>query len=218
MTYLFLSMVSYLWPHFLKLKAEFQEVENASTTPHRKYHKSMSNHVPRFTLAFCIRPRTDSSTEQTTTANLYKVPRKRQLYSPVQDGLYLDFSIGRRTVLAEPGRSNQLSILYPSQAGTSRLLRRISVRDPAPLNRAAQEAAYRPIHGPHPSRFITPQYPKPVSFLLLQRVEEEQPRDQVTAAVNLARRLRLPDRPQSTHAAGPKATMLQPGLPAVKPH
>ena len=47
----------------------------------------------------------------------------------------------------------------------SRLLRRIGARGPALLGRAAREAAYRPIRGPHPSRFITPQYPKPVSFI-----------------------------------------------------
>ena len=69
----------------------------------------MSNHVPRFSFAFCIGPRTDSSTEQSPKANLYKVPRNgnfTHLYSPAKDGLYLDFSIGRGAVLAEPGRSS----------------------------------------------------------------------------------------------------------------
>ena len=78
---------------------------------------------------------------------------------------YLDFSIGRGAVLAEPGRSSRLSMLCPSRAGASRLLRCIGARGPALLGRAAREAAYRPIRGPHPSRFITPQYPKPVSFI-----------------------------------------------------
>ena len=173
----------------LKLKAEFQEVEHTSTTPHRKYHKSMSNHVPRFSLAFCIGPRTDSSTEQTPKANLYKVPRNgnfTHLYSTLLTRqrwtlsrfLHRTGSCARRTGSVQ-------SMLCPSRAGASRLLRRIGAQGPALLGRAAREAAYRPIRGPHPSRFITPQYPKPVSFfrrllhglpvLLLQRVEEEQP-------------------------------------------
>ena len=130
----------------------------------------MSNHVPRFSLAFCIGPNRQQSRAK---PNRCKVPRNgnlpsRYIYAIVltrQDGLHLHFSIGRRPVLAAPGRSNPFSIHHPAHAGTSRRLQRFGARDPARHKRAAREASYRSIRGPHPARFISSKYPKPVPFI-----------------------------------------------------